>query len=59
MKPEIELALEYYQQARDLIGDTPELLHNIAITQIGSGRTNEGFDLLKRLAQDFAESHAM
>ena len=59
MRPELELALEYYQQARDLIGDTRELLHNIAVAQIGSGRTNEGFDLLKRLAQDSAESHAV
>jgi len=48
--PEYELAEVYYTQALSILGHLPQLVHNLAIAQIGAGDVKRGIATLKPVA---------
>lgn len=58
LQPEFELAIKYYEQARELLGDSPELMHNLAIAQIKVGNTETGIGFLRKSSETAPESAA-
>jgi radical SAM superfamily enzyme YgiQ (UPF0313 family)/glycosyltransferase involved in cell wall biosynthesis/ADP-heptose:LPS heptosyltransferase/predicted O-methyltransferase YrrM len=47
---ECGLATKYYLQARPLLNDMPQLLHNLGIARINAGDKREGIEFLRKAA---------
>jgi hypothetical protein len=51
MNREYDYALHNYRLALEILGDKPQLIHNMAIAQIGSGDTKGGIELLRKVGR--------
>lgn len=59
LKRESDRAASYYEQASDMLGQIPALMHNLAVAYIDSGNLDEGTAILKKVGQNSMKSLAL
>ncbi len=59
LKRESGRAAGYYQQAIDILGKIPVLMHNLSIAYIDSGHLDKGMGMLKKAGQNSIKSLAL